>query len=416
MKKYIPIAVLSLALMGCTNSNQPTNENNNEKQSEVSENTKEEEKTVIEVSKPEESEEAESKDNDTEDEAKKEETDESKKVDKDINDKEEDLEEIGDKEEKSSEEKESANQEKQDKVTADDLFFMPYGPFASVNENGELVDENGKELAPNEPSQSYEYVKYTNNIFVKMKNDLYDTMAIVRMNDNNVETLYEFPEYEEFRALGMIGDKIYGYHDYKSKSDINGTPSLNTDKTAIGYVDLATGEVADYEDTVDQLSGGAVVIDGQLQFTKPGDNSKENAYNYDLYMLDLSKGLDQKAELLEKDFDLQYLFGQKRFVDGKPVWNIYRADNDNLYANDKKFPFLWAEAGYQEIIGNNIFYFPANESDTGDIDLLSRTLKVMNLTSGETVLEETVRGIKIADGKLYYLTSTNQLESIDIEL
>ena len=415
MKKYIPIAVLSLALVGCTNSNAPAGEVN----SQIEEENKDDQKKVIEVSKPEESEE-ESEDKNSEENA-SEDTDKSKKVDKDINDKEEDEKEKVDdkeekKEEKPSEEKESDNEEKQSKVNADDLFFLPYGPFASVNENGELVDENGKELAPNEPSHSYEYVKYTNNIFVKMKNDLYDTMAIVRMNDNNVETLYEFPEYEEFRALGMIGDKIYGYHDYKSKSDINGTPSLNTDKTAIGYVDLATGEVADYEDTVDQLSGGAVVIDGQLQFTKPGDNSKENAYNYDLYMLDLSKGLDQKAELLEKDFDLQYLFGQKRFVDGKPVWNIYRADNDNLYANDKKFPFLWAEAGYQEIIGNNIFYFPANESDTGDVDLLSRTLKVMNLTSGETVLHEVVRGIKIADGKLYYLTSTNQLESVDIEL
>ena len=414
MKKYIPIAVLSLALMGCTNSNAPAGEDN--KDSQIEEENKNEEKKVIEVSKPEESEE-ESEDKNSEENA-SEDTDQSKKVDKDVNDKEEDeKEKVDDKEEKPNEE--NSDQEKQgekDKVSADDLFFLPYGPIASVNENGDLVDENGKEILPNQPTNSYEYVKYTNNILVKMKNDLYDTVSIVRMNDKNVETLYEFPEYEEFRALGMIGDKIYGYHDYKSKSDINGTPSLNTDKTAIGYIDLATGEAHDYEDTVDQQSGGAVVIDGQLQFTKPGDNAKENVYNYDLYKLDLTKGLDQKAELVEKDFDLQYLFGQKKFVDGNPDWNILRADNDNIYANDQKFPFLWAEAGHQEIIGNNIFYFPANQSDTGDVDLLSRTLKVMNLTSGETVLEETVRGIKIADGKLYYLTSTNQLESVDIQL
>ena len=296
------------------------------------------------------------------------------------------------------------------------MFFLPYGPIASVNENGDLVDENGKELLPNQPTNQYEYVKYSDNVFVKMKNDLYGTVSIVRMNDKDVYTLYEFPEGEEFTSLGIIGDRIYGFHSYKSKSDINGTPSLKTDKTAIAYVHLASREVYDYEDTIDVQTGEAVVIDGQLQFTKPGDNAKENVYNYDLYKLDLTKGLNQKAELVEKDFDLQYLFGQKKFVDVNPVWNILRADNDYIYANDQKFPFLWAEAGYQEIIGNNIFYFPANQSDTGDVDRLSRTLKVMNLTSGETVLEEVVRGIKIADGKLYYLTSNNQLESVDIEL
>lgn len=414
MKKYIPIAVLSLALMGCSNSSAPAGEDN----SQIEEDNKDEKK-VIEVSKPEESEE-ESEDKNSEENA-SEATDESKKVDKDINDKEENQEEKVDdkeeeKEEKPSGEKESPEEEKQGEVTADDLFFLPYGPIASVNENGDLVDENGKELLPNQPTNQYEYVKYTDNVFVKMKNDLYGQVSIVRMNDKDVYTLYEFPEGEEFTSLGMIGDRIYGFHSYKSKSDINGTPSLKTDKTAIGYVHLASREVYDYEDTIDVQTGEAVVIDGQLQFTKPGDNAKENVYNYDLYKLDLTKGLDQKAELLEKDFDLQYLFGQKRFVDVNPVWNILRADNDNIYANDQKSPFLWAEAGYQEIIGNNIFYFPANQSDTGDVDRLSRTLKVINLTSGETVLEEVVRGIKIADGKLYYLTSNNQLESVDIEL
>ena len=420
MKKYLPIAALSIALMGCANSNAPAGEDIKDNQ--IEEENKEDQKKVIEVSKPEKSEE-ESEDKISE-ENKSEDTDKSKKVDKDINDKEEDREEKVEekeekKEEKPSEEKEDkevSEEKKESKVSADDLFFLPYGPIASINDNGDLVDENGKELLPNQPSNQYEYVKYTNNVFVKMKNDLYGTVSIVRMNDKDVSTLYEFPEGEEFTSLGMIGDRIYGFHSYKSKSDINGTPSLKTDKIAIGYVDLSSGEVHDYEDTIDVQTGEAVVIDGELQFTKPGYNAKENVYNYDLYKLDLSKGLDQKAELVEKDFDLQYLFGQKRFVDGKPTWNILRADNDNIYANDQKFPFLWAEAGHQEIIGNNIFYFQVDAKGEGETDRLSTNLKVINLTSGETVLEDTVRGIKIADGKLYYITKDNEVKSIEIEL
>ena len=416
MKKYIPIAVLSRSLMGCTNSNAPAGEAN----SQIEEENKDDQKKVIEVSKPEESEETDSKDNDTEDED-KEETDQSIKVDKDINDKEEDEEEkVDDKEEKKEEKpsEENSDQEKQgekDKVSADDLFFLPYSTFRSVNEDGEIVDENGI-VSPSDDSYNYDYVKYSNNIFIRTKRnveDLDDKVAVVRMNDKNVTSLYEFPSDEEFRPLGLVGDKIYGFHNYYAKSDINGTETLENEKNAIGYVDLATGEVHDFEDTIDVMTGGAVVIDGELQFTKPGDN-KEDAYNYDLYKLDLSKGLDQKAELVEKDFDLQYLFGQKRFVDGKPVWKILRADNDNIYANDQKFPFLWAEAGHQEIIGNNILYFQVDAKGQGD--RLSTNLKVINLTSGETVLEDTVRGIKIAGGKLYYITKDNEVKSIEIEL
>lgn len=397
--------------MGCTNSNAPAGEVN----SQIEEENKDDQKKVIEVSKPEESEEDSEESNSEEKELV--ETDESKKVDKDINDKEEDeedKEETESKEDKPGEE-ENVDQENQAEVSADDLFFLPYSTFRSVNEDGEIVDENGI-VSPSDDSYNYDYVKYSNNIFLRTKRNvenLDDKVAVVRMNDKNVTSLYEFPSDEEFRPLGLVGDKIYGFHNYYAKSDINGTETLENEKNAIGYVDLATGEVHDFEDTIDVMTGGAVVIDGELQFTKPGDN-KEDAYNYDLYKLDLSKGLDQEAELVEKDFNLQYLFGQKRFVDGKPVWKILRADNDNIYANDQKFPFLWAEAGHQEIIGNNIFYFQVDAKGEGD--RLSTNLKILNLTSGETVLEETVRGIKIANGKLYYLTKDNKLESIDIEL
>ena len=398
MKKYLPILALSLALMGCTNSTTKVDESNKNSQIEES---KEDDKKVIEVSKP----------KDKKEDPKLNDRDTEENNEKDYKKDKEDDREIEEKEDDNDKDKKGKNE-----VTANDLFFLPYGPFSSVNENGDLVDENGKELVSNESSSQYEYVKYTNNIFVKMKNEESDIVSIVKMNDKDLSTLYEFPNGEEFASLGMIGDRIYGYYYYQSDSKKDENSSLENYNTAIGYVDLATGEMCDYEDTKDSKTGGAVVVDGKLQFTKPGDNYKENAYNYDLYELDLSKDLDQKAELVEKDFDLKYLFGQKRFVDGKAVWNILRADNDNIYANDQKFPFLWAEAGSQEIIGNNIFYFPLDAKGEGDTDIRSRNLKVINLTSGETVLKESVRGIKIADGKLYYLTSTNQLESVDIEL
>lgn len=413
MKKFFPVALLAFALIGCNNENADNKATDNK--TEVSENSQEENEQVIDVKKAEDNKENsdangtanlenEAEENDT---APAEDADEDKEEDKKEPDKE-------DSDNKDSEKKD----ENESKVSKEDLFFLPYGSFRKVGENGELVDENDI-VSPSDESYHYDYVKYSNNIFVRMKRnveDLNDKVAIVRMNDKDVTKLYEFPDTEDFHPLGLIGDKVYGFHIYNEHSEIDGTPTLEEKKSALAYVDLANGNVEDYQDTVDVSTGGAVVIDGSLQFTKPGDNAKEDVYNYDLYQLDLSKGVDQEAELVEKDFNLQYLFGQKRFVDGSPVWKIIRADNDNIYANDQKFPFLWAEAGSQEIIGNNIFYFPQDPSGSEGLDILTSKIKVINMTTGETVLDTVVRGIKIAGNKLYYLNTNNELESVDIEL
>ena len=402
MKKFVPVMALSLALVGCNNSNSDVPANEVEQKEEIQTNENNDSAQVIDVKKAEENKEN-SEEDEKPDKKEVEEKEESKNEEKE--EKEDD---------KKSEEKNEDKEASSEEVTKDDLFFLPYGAFASVNEDGEIVDENGN-LSPSDQSPTYAYVKYTNNIFVKSKNDIYDQVSIVRMNDKSVETLFEFPGVDDFRPLGMIGDRIYGFHDKQSKAEINGTPTLDTEKSAIGYVDLATGEVHDFEATTDTITGGAVVIDGELQFTKPGDN-EQDAYDYDLYKLDLTKGTDQEVELLEKDFDLQYLFAQKRFENGNPVWKVYRADNDNLYVDDKKFPFLWAESGFQEIIGNNIFYFKTEPEPGQESDRLSRTLTVVNMSTGESVLDTTVRGIKLYNGKLYYLTKDNELESVDIEL
>lgn len=415
MKKFFPVALLAFALIGCNNESANTNETDNK--TEVSEKPQEENEQVIDVKKAEDNKENSDKNASANpDEAENEESAPTKDADEDIKDKENDKEETDNKESDNEDSKDK--DDKESKVSKEDLFFLPYGSFRKVGENGELVDENDI-VSPSDESYHYDYVKYSNNMFVRMKRnveDLNDKVAIVRMNDKDVTKLYEFPDTEDFHPLGLIGDRVYGFHIYNEHSEINGTPTLEEKKSALAYVDLANGNVEDYQDTVDVLTGGAVVIDGKLQFTKPGDNAKEDVYNYDLYQLDLSKGVDQEAELVEKDFNLQYLFGQKRFVDGSPVWKIIRADNDNIYANDQKFPFLWAEAGSQEIIGNNIFYFPLDPSGSEGLDILTSKIKVINMTTGETVLDTVVRGIKIAGNKLYYLNTNNELESVDIEL
>ncbi len=135
-----------------------------------------------------------------------------------------------------------------------------------------------------------------------------------------------------------------------------------------------------------------------------------------MYKLDLNKDYDQKAELIEKDFGLQYLFGQKNFESGKAKWNIRRADNENIYVDDKKFPFLWAEMGAQEFIGNNIFYFTGVDSKTdGPLDPFLSHLKIINIDSQKEIFDQDIRGFKLSDGKLYYLNKDKEVKSLDLD-
>lgn len=252
MKKIIPIMALSLALVGCTNTNS-TESQTNTNETQVSENT--DDTQVIDVEKAENNKE-------NSEESGSVETEDQNEEDSEVN-QERDQE---DKEEESEEENKAENEDKE--VSKDDLFFSLYAPFSTVNENGDIVDESGN-VAPSDESYNYNYVKYSNNLFVRSKRnvkDLKDIVAIVRMNDKDVTTLYEFPQNEDFRPLGLIGDRVYGYHNYNEDDEINGTPTLKQVKSAIGYVDLATGEVKDFDATVDGLVGGAVVVDGELQF------------------------------------------------------------------------------------------------------------------------------------------------------
>ena len=405
MKKYIPILALALSLTACGNENREQEVVTNQK---VEENeTSTNEKQVIEV-RP-------SKDNAP---AEKTEVKEvakeaiSKEIDKDKTDLEI-KEENENKDSKKQGSKESIK--KNETSMVDEYFFLPYSYIVRLTKDRKMVNDLDEEI-PSDESSSYTYVKYTNNIFVK--EDLDDlTNSIVRMNDKSIETIYDFGKYEKFTPLGLVDGKIYGFHSYFYDDQTTGQLQMDTEKSAIGAFDTNTGKMHDFVATRNVMSGDAVVAGNELQYTKPGENHQQDAYNYDLYKLDLSKGYDQEAELVEKDFNLQYLFGQKSFKDGKASWHIRRADNEHIYVDNKEFPFLWAEHGFQEFVGDNIFYFdPSVNYENYENDPYLTHLKIMNTNTGETIFDENVRGIKLKDGKLYYINEDKEIKSIDLDL
>lgn len=421
MKKYISILILSLIMVGCTNSTDQKDYSNKE----ISSNTANEE---IDLSKKEEhaenikeneendenkikSLENESKDKDT-----KEDSSDDKKVEIDVKKSDDDDKEDKDKEDnKEKKSKEEKNEKESSKVSKNDYFYFPGSALVRVNEDGEMVDDQGN-TKPEERNKFYDYVKYTNNILVE-SNISSPQAKIIKVIGKEKTTLFEFPKGEDFRPIGMIDDKIYGFHTYTNYNDELGVDEMDSDKSAIGVVDLAKGKVFDYQATVGISTGTVALIQGEIQFTSSDGKDTKDIYDYDLYKLDLNKDYDQNAELIEKDFGLQYLFGQKNFENGKANWNIRRADNENIYVDGKKFPFLWAEMGAQEFIGNNIFYFTGVDSNgDGPLDPFLSHLKIIDIDSQKEIFNQDIRGLKLFDGKLYYLNKDKEVKSLDLDL
>lgn len=405
MKKYIPILALALSLTACGNENR---EQEVVTKQEVEENeTSTNEKQVIEV-RP-------SKDNAPAEKTEIENTNEEP-IDKEVSEDSKEEEQQSQKTDETDDSSKQKKEEKQDNESTmqGQYFSLPYSRIVKLSKDGKMVNELDEEI-PSDKSY-YTYVKYTNNIFVKEDNHGFK-YSIVRMNDQSIDTIYEFADNEGFRPLGLVDGKIYGFHTYFYDDESTGHLQMDSEKSAIGSYDTSTGKVTDFEATRNVMTGDAVVAGNELQFTKPGDNYPQDAYNYDLYRLDLTKDFNQEAELVEKDFNLQYLFGQKSFENGNPTWHIRRADNEHIYVDNKEFPFLWAEQGFQEFIGDNIFYFDTEaNTETYQNDPYLVHLKIMNTKTGSTILDENVRGIKLKDGKLYYINEAKEIKSIDLDL
>lgn len=408
MKKVIGVLALALSITACGN-----DANNNENTNTVAEENNDNEKVdkqVIEVKPKEENtpaEETEIKENeDDKDEAQ---VEEAQLGEESTSEDESNYEEV---EEEEDEDEKSASPES---TMVGQNFFLPYARIVKLTEDGNVVNEIDQEI-PTEEASYFNYVKYTNNIFVK-EVPLESRYSIVRMNDNSIDTIYEFEENESFRPLGLVDGKIYGFHQFYEDNETSGGKTLIEEKSGIGAFDMDTGEIHDFEATLGESTGTAVVAGDKLQFSMQGDDYPENVYSYDLYELDLTKGYDQEAELVEKDFDLQYLFGQKVFENGNPSWHIRRADNDNLYVDGKEFPFLWAEEGFQEFVGNNIFYFKTDATiDPSQNDYYLAQLSIYDIGTGDKIFDENIRGIKLVDGKLYYISEDREIKSLEVDL
>lgn len=415
MKKTLLVTILALTLVACkqketidkkvtenvnqeeiAENSQINEENNNQKDEKSEENQEikrtypeeETEKDVISVEKSTEKVKEEDK---KETHVKKDKKDEkSKKKD----------EKKPDRDSKKDGEKSDKFDKKSEKgLTEDDLFLSYY--YLVTIRGGEIC--NGlTDIKDYSENYYVDYVPYSNNIFVLGSYDDHD-FSIRKINGEDLTLLYDFKDNEDFRPKGMIGDKIYGiYHD--NSEDTDGTEK---NESGLAYVDLATGKINIFEDTkykneiVDQVA----VTEKEVFFTKFNRDQST-----DLYRLDLEKGLDQKAELVEKDTDLSFLLSAKHFKNGKAKYEIFKSSDGKIKINDIEYNINDGT----RFIGENIITSSPIKFD--DDNYLFK-IDVINYITGEVVEKDLeTYGYRVANGKFYYIDYDKKIKTLDIVL
>lgn len=302
-----------------------------------------------------------------------------------------------DKEEK----KDKENSDKDDKksLTENDIFFSNY----------DLVTIRGGEVCSaltdlRDYSENFEatYVPFSNNIFVLGSYDDKD-FSIKKINGEDLTLLYDFKDHEDFRPKGMIGDKIYGIY-YDNREDTVGT---DKNQSGLAYVDLKTGKLNIYEATKykDEIVDQVAVTDKEILFTKFNRFQKT-----ELYKLDPAKGLDQKAELLEKNTDLNFLYSAKYFEDGKAKYEIFKSSDGYLKIKDVTYKL----SDRVSFIGQNMITCQGVKFDKAK-HLFK--MDIVNYLTGKTIEKDLeTYGYRVYGGKLYYIDYDKKVQSLDIGL
>lgn len=302
-----------------------------------------------------------------------------------------------DKEEKKD--KENSDRDDKKSLTENDIFFSNY----------DLVTIRGGEVCSaltdlRDYSENFEatYVPFSNNIFVLGSYDDKD-FSIRKINGEDLTLLYDFKDHEDFRPKGMIGDKIYGIY-YDNREDTVGT---DKNQSGLAYVDLKTGKLNIYEATKykDEIVDQVAVTEKEILFTRFNRFQKT-----ELYKLDPEKGLDQKAELLEKNTDLNFLFSAKYFEDGKAKYEIFKSSDGYLKIKDVTYK-LSDRVSY---IGQNMITCQGVKFDKAK-HLFK--MDIVNYLTGKTIEKDLeTYGYRVYGGKLYYIDYDKKVQSLDIGL
>lgn len=312
------------------------------------------------------------------------------------------------KKDKKSKKKDQKKADKEDKkaLTADDYFFSYYS-LVTVKD-GEVKNVL-TDLEDYGEDYFMDYVPFSNNIFVA-GSVIDQKFSINKINGQDLTLMYDFKEGETFYPLAMIDDKIYGRYQYYENYDMKKNSNFIPEKSGIGLVDLKTGKLEVFKATHTKGNEsllGQGISDKEILFTKMEDDQKSN-----LYKLDLEKGYDQKAELVEENTKANFFLSSKHFEDGKALYEIFKSNDDEIEIKDKKYTIN--DEKRMTLIGQNLIIQEPVKFDNADYLF---KMDIINYLTGEVVEKDLESyGFRVYKGKLYYIDYDKKVQSLDIGL
>ena len=312
------------------------------------------------------------------------------------------------KKDKKSKKKDQKKADKEDKkaLTADDYFFSYYS-LVTVKD-GEVKNVL-TDLEDYGEDYFMDYVPFSNNIFVA-GSVIDQKFSINKINGQDLTLMYDFKEGETFYPLAMIDDKIYGRYQYYENYDMKKNSNFIPEKSGIGLVDLKTGKLKVFKATHTKGNEsllGQGISDKEILFTKMEDDQKSN-----LYKLDLEKGYDQKAELVEENTKANFFLSSKHFEDGKAIYEIFKSNDDEIEIKDKKYTIN--DEKRMTLIGQNLIIQEPVKFDNADYLF---KMDIINYLTGEVVEKDLESyGFRVYKGKLYYIDYDKKVQSLDIGL
>lgn len=307
-----------------------------------------------------------------------------------------------DKKQASIEDKPSLDMDKDVKVDKDSIFYIPHLYLVQFDRNDNLVDLDGNTKFEN-GSMLYGQVPGTNSLYVGRSYDR-NEYGIYNLVGKSLNLLYRFAKNEEFYPVGMIGNKIYGYH-YISILDENG--NLADRKRTIGYFDLEERLLKDYYGKHSHSITSVASNSDKVYFVN--NESGKNC----LYSFSPESDLSDDPELVEKDFNSYDVYATS-FIEGGQVINDYfKSEEDGIHIGDQRWKVPVNSEGFVQINGRFIFYYTkSTRENPSDYE---QNLKIYDAYSGDLVFDENIMGQNYTQNTFYYIDENNDLKEFEID-
>ena len=288
------------------------------------------------------------------------------------------------------------------KIDKDNIFYIPHFYLVQFDQNGNLVDLDGNTKFEN-GSKFYEQVPSTEFFVGKATKD--NEFGIYELVGKNLNILFRFGQKEEFKPIGMIGNKIYGYH-YLIKLDEDN--NISNMRNTIAYYDIENKELRDYTGKYSTGLSSAALTSDKIYFISYDDDKNT------LYAFDSESDFRDDPKLVEEDFDSFDIYATSYKQGGEVVNDYFKSDVDGIHIGDEVWKLPENAEGYVQIRGRYIFYFTKpTEEKPSDYE---QNLKIYDAYEGNLVFDENIRGQKYFQNTLYYIDENDEIEKFEISL